>query len=308
MADVENQAGAGGNSQAAKQKMKSVANILTIDVEEWYAEKIFKGFKPKKDKDYVLESTFPLLDLLEKYNIKATFFVVGTVLQKYPSLIKKIDKQGHEIACHGFSHKPLHWLTPKEFEGEIVEYRKIIYQTTQKYPKGFRAPSCSLTNTTKWALPILKKHGFIYDSSILPLKLGNYGVDSAPQRPYCIDFNDVCKEKDNGLIEFPIHVVRFCGIPFVAVGGFYFRLYPLWLNRWLITTLNKNGVQANVYIHPWELNPKTPIAEMSMAGRFVTYIGIKDSFQKFEKMIKGHQFSKIEDNLEQYLGRKHIKK
>ena len=101
-------------------------NYFTVDVEEWYCEKVFKGFRPDKSKNHVTGPMSSILKLLDKYKVKGTFFVLGSIVEKYPELIKEIDKRGHEVACHGYSHKPLHKISPKEFEDEIIKCKKLI--------------------------------------------------------------------------------------------------------------------------------------------------------------------------------------
>jgi len=267
--------------------------MFTVDLEEWYCDKIFPGFNPDKSKDYVIRSTRPLLRLLEKYNIKAIFFVLGSILDKHPDLIKEIHEKGHEIASHGYSHKTLFKLTPDEFEKEIVKSRKMIHKITGKYPKWFRAPSFSLSNKTKWALPILKKHGFKYDSSIFPFESRYYGVNGCPQEPYMINFDDVRKKKDCGIKEYPIQIIKILKIPYIITGGFYFRLYPNWFINFWIRRLNNKGRQVMLFVHPWEFNKTIPKADISAFGKFVTYYGINRSLKKLERLIRKNKFNKF---------------
>lgn len=267
-------------------------NFFTVDLEEWHCEKIFPGFNPDKCNDLVIDSTLPLLKLLDKYNVKATFFVLGTVIEKYPFLIKEIDKKGHEIASHGYSHTPIIKLTKESFEKEIIKCKKLTYKAIKKYPVGFRAPSFTLSNETKWILPILKKHGFKYDSSIFPFKSRYYGVEYASKIPYKISFDDVRVESDCGITEYPIQIIRILGIPFIITGGFYFRLYPIWFIKIAISYLNIKNVPINLFIHPWELHRDLPKTGMNWFGRFITYYGL-GKVKKLEALIKKHKFGCI---------------
>ena len=179
--------------------------ILSFDLEFWYNSKFLKKYLASDNfKDYVYESTIPLLELLKKYNIKATFFVLGKLAKNYPDLVEKIHQDDHEIASHGYSHKTLDELNKSEFEEEIAISIEILKKITGYPPKGFRAPNFSLNNKTKWALEILEKYNFKYDSSIFPFKTPLYGSFKAPLKIYKISKEDVYKEDENAkILEFP---------------------------------------------------------------------------------------------------------
>ncbi len=159
--------------------------ILTFDLEFWHNSEFLKNYVPpnaENQPNYVLESTLPILELLKNKGIKAVFFVLGKLAEKYPDLIKKISDEGHEIASHGYSHKSLQDLKEKDFEKEITLTNEILKKITGKYPSLFRPPAFSLEKNNKWALDILKKYnlkcvlknpafaGGIY-FRIMPLKL-----------------------------------------------------------------------------------------------------------------------------------------
>ena len=167
--------------------------VLSFDLEFWYNSEFLKKYVPPRAEnqpDYVLESTLPLLDLLKENGVKATFFVLGKLAEKYPTLIQKIFDEGHEIASHGYSHKSLQDLKEENFEKEIVLTNEILKKITGEYPSLFRAPAFSLKKDNKWALNILKKHnlknlskgpafsGGIY-FRIMPLRLFLYYLKAA---------------------------------------------------------------------------------------------------------------------------------
>ncbi|MGM5482993.1 MAG: polysaccharide deacetylase family protein [Nanobdellota archaeon] len=263
-------------------------NYFTVDLEEWNSNKIFSGFKPRENYDYIKETTYPLIDVLEKSNVKATFFVKGTVLEKYPELIKVIHKKGHEIACHGYSHLPLYKLDKAEFEKEIIICKKLTKKITGNYPKGFRAPHFSLTNETKWALKILKKQGFTYDSSIFPLNTGFYGrTKNNIIKPYNICFDDIYKEEESGFLEYPIQILNLIKLPLVISGGFFFRLYPNLIIKKCINYLNNKKRPIIFFIHPWELQG-LPKSEMPIFAKLFTHYRTKSGLKKLEKLLESN--------------------
>src|SRR4030042_4438573 len=181
-----------------------VVNALAIDTEEWYHSELVEG--RRSDVSLVGKATQPILDLLDRYQIKASFFIVGELADQNPDFIKSIFNKGHEIGCHGFTHKPLWKLNENIFREELDHFHSVMERILGKVKiKGFRAPSFSLDNRTKWALKILLDFGYQYDASIFPVKLNPlYGVSGAPTRPYRISFRDVREEDPQSpLLEFP---------------------------------------------------------------------------------------------------------
>jgi len=210
--------------------MKHVS-ILTFDLEFWYNSDFIKRHLPRNCDnldDMVLDSTNQLLILLRKNKTKATFFVLGSLAEKYPEIIVQIAKDGHEIASHGYSHKVISKLTPVEFESEIKKSVKILNDIVGKKPIGFRAPIFSLNNDTKWAIRILKKYGFRYDSSVFPSRTQPFLGGDVSSTVYPLSEEDVFLADAKGrFLELPLAVYE--GIPGLKIpiaGGFYFRLFP----------------------------------------------------------------------------------
>ncbi|OGZ24150.1 MAG: hypothetical protein A3A08_00070 [Candidatus Nealsonbacteria bacterium RIFCSPLOWO2_01_FULL_41_9] len=251
-------------------------------------------------KDYLEESVFPLLDCLYKHKAKATFFITGKVVEKYPELIKRIHQEGHEISCHGFSHRNLNTFSPSELDKEIEKLIELIENITGRKPKGFRAPSFSLNNQTRWVLPILSKHELKYDSSVFPARTPFYGVANAPKDYiYRISFKDVSKiDPGSPLIEVPLAVYSFLGIRIPIAGGVYFRLLPLWLYKILLKGAISQQGTVNLYFHPHELYQETPIPRQgSWLRKKIKYFGVKDSFKKLDNLLSIFNFDSIENIL-----------
>lgn len=273
-------------------------NALSIDLEHWWCNEFLRDYIPK-NKEYQMEkSLIPLLKLLDKYHTKATFFVLGEVAENYPELVDRIFENGHEIACHAYSHRTLYELGKEGFDEEI----KISVRILKKYkPIGFRAPSFSVNNTTAWVFDILEKHKFKYDSSIFPIKTEIYGVPNAPLKIYRPSKMDVAKIDIEGkIVEFPLTVLRYAGLNIPVAGGFYLRVLPLWFIVRAIKAVNRER-PAIIYIHPWEVYPGTPRIDAPFKSRFIANHGINSAFKKLENLVKEFNFKTVREVLDDVL-------
>ncbi len=254
-------------------------NALTIDLEDWFQvynlSKIIKYEDWDKKEKRIEENTHKILRILAKHKTHATFFVLGWIADKFPNLVKEIYDCAHEIACHGYSHKPIFELTKTEFEQDLDRAVKSIKNATGVTPLGYRAPSFSITNDTLWALDVLHKKGFKYDSSMAPVKHPDYGIKGIPNHPFRI----------KGILEIPL--TTYHALP---IGGGYFRIYPYWLTKYII---KKNNF-AMFYLHPWELDPKLPRCDMPLLKQFRHYTGLKTTENKFIKLLKDFKFDRID--------------
>ena len=275
-------------------------NALCIDLEPWYSAELVRKYLPETEgdeDDQVIESVTPILNLLDRYKTRATFAVLGIVAERYPQLVKDIFNKGHEIASHAYSHRMLQDLGQEAFEDEIKKSVALLASITGEHPIGFRAPSLSLNNATRWALPILLKYGFRWDASICPIRTFLYGAPGAPLYPYRPSLHDVTKEDVNGqLVELPMTTLGL-GVRFPVAGGFYFRVSPLWLTKSAIRRVNRTR-PVNVYIHPWETYPNTPrVRNMPLFHRFVTYCGIGSVLDKLERILAEFEFRPVREVL-----------
>lgn len=268
-------------------------NAFSIDLEYWWCNEFLDRYLPANRKDYFKESLKPLLDILDKYNTRATFFVLGIVAERYPEVIEDIYSRGHEIACHAYSHQSIDKLGKDGLEEEIKKTLKYI----GKYdPKGFRAPNFSLNKNTTWAFEILEKYGFRYDSSIFPIKTMLYGVPDAPIGIYRPSQEDITiNNPDGAIIEFPLTVLKM-GINIPVAGGFYLRVLPIWFLKWAIKQVNKTR-PAVIYIHPWETYADIPKIKTPSLSRFIAYHGVGSSLQKIEALLKEFTFSTVREVL-----------
>jgi polysaccharide deacetylase family protein (PEP-CTERM system associated) len=272
-------------------------NAFTVDLEYWWNNEYFNEYKFEKNDDLLIESTKKLLDLLDENKVSATFFVLGQVAEKYPDLIELISNEGHEIASHGYSHKMLYQMDKNEFENEIKKSIKILTKITHEKPRGFRAPCFSINNDTKWALDILEKYNFKYDSSIFPIKTKLYGMPKAPPEFYKPSKTDLSTIDSNGKIsEFPLTVIKILGKNIPLAGGFYLRTMPLRLLNAGLKHVSKTRPIV-LYIHPREIDLNTPVLPLSWKSKFIVYNGVNSTLKKLKVLIKNFKFTSIEEVL-----------
>jgi len=272
-------------------------NALAIDTEEWFHSELLGGQRPPVFQ--APEATQQVLDLLDHYQVKASFFVVGEVAARHPELLRLIHEKGHEIGCHGFSHQPLWKLNESLFEKELKEFHAVVEGILGKLTvKGFRAPCFSLDNRTRWALRVLVGFGYQYDASIFPVKLNpQYGVNGAPTHPYRISLEDVRKEDPSSpLMEFPTPPLRLWKFKFPIAGGFYLRILPISFLHWGLKRINRQQPFL-LYFHPWEGYLNTPRLEVSVVNRFISYSGIPSALRKLEFLLKHFKFSRVDQVL-----------
>lgn len=219
-------------------------NAMTVDLEDW-AQAVLGPGHPITP--HVNDNVRRVLDLLDKAGVKATFFALGKVCEACPSLLPAVADAGHEIASHGYGHELLYHLTPARFEQDVRRSIELIEAQTGRRPTGYRAPAFSITEKTRWALPILASLGFRYSSSVFPIRGRRYGLPQAPREPFRWPGCD--------LIECPMTTFRLFGRTWPACGGGYTRLWPGRVMEWAIAQRNARNAPAVVYLHPYELAP-----------------------------------------------------
>ena len=200
-------------------------NLLGIDFEEWYHPELIQPYiKNQKTTPKIIAGIDKILNLLRKNDTLATFFVVGELLEHTPELLDKIIDNGHEIGFHTMHHTNLnHNGFKDDFDLEVKKFAEL----TGKKSKGFRAPTFSINSSSSWAIDILEKNNYLYDSSIVPAKTSMYGNPEAEQKPYNITSKSLEKNDPNGkLKEFPLLTTKFLGKKIPAAGGFYLRSLP----------------------------------------------------------------------------------
>lgn len=272
-------------------------NLLGIDFEDWYHPELVEPFVPKNKKiPSMFKGLDKILDLLRKTNTKATFFLVGELLENNPEIIDKINSEEHEIGFHTMKHTRLDAPNfQSTFNEELEKFRKI----TSGKSKGFRAPTFSINEKSSWAIDELVKNGYKYDSSIIPTQTNMYGIPNAQKSPYKITSSNLKKNNDDGsLIEFPLMVTKFLGKTIPAAGGFYLRTLPLKIIKDAIKKYEKKNFPATFYIHSWELTPEyIPQIKLPLKNQFITFHKIEKSFSKMEQLLEEFEFSTFNEYL-----------
>ena len=269
-------------------------NILGIDFEEWYHPELIKNHvKIDQRIPKVFKGIDTILDLLNKHNVSATFFVVGEILQHSPELIDKIISNNHEIAFHTMHHDRIdspNFLN--NFDDELNEFQKL----TNNKSKGFRAPTFSLNDKSSSIIKILEKYDYIYDSSIMPAKTSMYGNPNANKKPYKITSENLESNSENGkLWEFPLMVTKLLGKQIPAAGGFYLRTLPLSIIKNAIKNYEKKSMPACFYVHSWELTPELmPRIPLSKKNNFITYHNIEKTLPKLDQLLLNFSFTSFQ--------------
>ncbi len=273
-----------------------IRNALTVDVEDYFQVSAFaKNIKYDDWDNYPLrveQNTNRLLDLFDEQEIKATFFVLGWVAERKQELIKNIASRGHEVACHGYSHQLIYNQSKDVFREETLRSKSILEDLVQKPILGYRAASYSITDASRWALDILAEAGFLYDSSIFPIRHDRYGIPDATEHPH-----QLTTSGGNAIVEFPLSTAKLLGYKLPIAGGGYFRLYPYMLTKAGLSQVNKRDEPFIFYLHPWEIDPEQPRIKTSFLSRFRHYNNLDKCEARLQQLIKDFSFCTVLDVL-----------
>ena len=269
-------------------------NILGIEFEDWFHPELIQKYISKENNEpRVVEGINKIIELLRKNETKATFFVVGELLEFKPELLDIILENEHEIAFHTMKHTRIDLPNRREqFQDEIKQFDKL----TGGRSKGFRAPSFSLNSNSSWLIDVLEENNYEYDSSVVPVKTSMYGIPNAERKPYKISRNFLEGDSIEGkIIEFPLLVTKFLGKKIPAGGGFYLRTLPLRVIENAIKSYEKEKMPGVFYIHSWELTPEfMPRINLSKKDNFITYHNINKAYNKMEDLLKKYEFTSFE--------------
>lgn len=256
---------------------------MTVDVEDYFQVSAFEKTLPQSIWSSmparVEFNTREILNLFAKHHVQATFFVLGWVADKFPSLVHDIAQGGHEVASHGFWHQRVDTQTPAEFSRDVERSKKLLEDLTGKAVLGYRAPTYSINIKTQWALAILEECGYQYSSSIYPVKHDIYGWPSAPRFPFTAT--------PGGLIEIPISTLKWGNRNIPCGGGGYFRLFPYTFSRWATQKINEKEKKPTIfYFHPWEIDPQQPVQpNLTFKTKFRHYHNLSTMKDKIERLL-----------------------
>ena len=237
-------------------KADALLNAMSVDIEDWFQVGAFETVIDRADWDQlehrVERNTNAVLNLFDEAGIKATFFILGWVAERYPALMQQIAGAGHEIANHGYDHARVFTLSPDQFRDDLDRSRKILEDTSGQKVIGYRAPSFSIDQRTPWAHQILAEQGYAYSSSVAPIHHDHYGWAGSPR----FAWKPLAQSE---LIELPVTTVKLGRRILAAGGGGFFRLLPYGLYERSIRKMQRDdGHGAIFYFHPWEIDPEQP--------------------------------------------------
>jgi polysaccharide deacetylase family protein (PEP-CTERM system associated) len=273
-------------------------NAFSIDVEDYFqvaalAPAISRESWP--DREYRVEANTELiLKLLDEKGVRGTFFVLGWVAEKSPSLLKRIAGAGHEVACHGYSHQLIYNQTPEVFREETTRAKRHLEDVLGQPVLGYRAASFSVTKDSLWALDTLIDLGFKYDSSIFPIRgHDRYGIPGAS-----VETGPVTAPSGRTIVEFPMSAATFFGVQVPVSGGGYFRILPYWITRAGLKQLNEQaGRPFTFYLHPWEVDPGQPRVKVKAFSRFRHYTNLHKTEGRLRRVLGDFAFSTMRDVL-----------
>ncbi|MEG3146063.1 XrtA system polysaccharide deacetylase [Sphingomonas sp. RT2P30] len=266
-------------------------HALSVDVEDWFQVGAFEKVIDRDDWDSlssrVERNTDAVLALFAESGVKATFFTLGWVAQRYPALIRRIVEQGHELASHGWDHRRVFTMDARSFAADLARTRETLQDAGGVSVSGYRAPSFSIDQRTPWAHQVLAEQGYGYSSSVAPVRHDHYGWPEAPRfafRPLA----------DADLIELPVTVANVAGRT-LATGGGFFRLLPAALTHFAIRQVTGEGHAAIFYFHPWEIDPDQPrVANAPARSRLRHYSRLGAMAGKLRTLIGRHDWGRMD--------------
>jgi polysaccharide deacetylase family protein (PEP-CTERM system associated) len=250
-----------------------IRNAMTIDVEDYFQVSAFAPYIARASwpgRECRVEANIErILAILDAGGVRATFFTLGWIAERYPAMVKRIVAGGHELASHGYGHLRASDQDRAAFMQDISSSKAILEDLGGQAVLGYRAPSFSIGQQNLWALDALQEAGYRYSSSIYPVRHDHYGMPDAPRFAWH-------PNGAGGLLEVPITTVRMGARNLPAGGGGYFRLLPYALSRWMMRQVNeRDGQSAIFYFHPWEIDPGQPRPEgINLKTRFRHYVNL----------------------------------
>lgn len=269
-------------------------NGLSFDIEDWFQVYNYEGIIPRDTWDQcesrVRPNTERILELLRPRSVRATFFVLGWVAERDPDLVRLIRDAGHEVGTHGYYHRRVVDMTPEEFRLDLERSLDVLARAGVTEVLGFRAPSFSVVESTRWSLEILAQQGLRYDSSIFPTGVHpDYGIPDAPLDPHSVR---------EDLWEVPLTVIEIAGRRLPVGGGGYFRLLPYAATSWAMRRVNRQGRPVVVYLHPWELDPGQPRVETSRWRTFRQTVNLDKTGKRLERLLEEFEFCPLQEMID----------
>jgi len=273
-----------------------ILNAMTIDVEDYFQVSAFDDHVPRAEWDRlesrVCRNTERLLTMFEQADVRATFFVLGWVAERFPGLVRQIHSGGHELASHGYSHRLVYDTSPEEFRLDLRRARAALEAAASAPILGYRAPSFSITRRSLWALDVLVSEGYVYDASIYPIHHDRYGISDWPREIQRLE------RPAGSLWELPGSTVRWAGANFPIGGGGYFRLLPYgWTRRGIVRLNTVERRPAVFYLHPWEIDPDQPRIAKGGLSSVRHYRNLDKTEERLRRLLGEFRFGPVSEVL-----------
>ncbi len=268
-------------------------NAMSVDVEDYFQVSAFAATTRREDWDRypsrVERNVDVILELFDGQDVKATFFTLGWIAEKYPEILRRIVAGGHEVASHGYHHIRVTEQTPEEFRADVRRTKATLEDLSGTPVRGYRAASFSVDSRTPWAFEILAEEGHAYSSSVYPIRHDLYGMPEAPRFPFHPDGG-------KGLLEIPVTTVKVLGHNFPCGGGGYFRLLPYTLSRWAMRRVNAADEQSCIfYFHPWEIDPGQPrVSGLAFKSRFRHYTNLGRMQHRLRTVLSEFSWDRVD--------------
>ncbi len=269
-------------------------NVMSVDVEDYFQVAAFADRIPPDEWGRwpcrVEANVERILVLFDEHGVKATFFTLGWIAERYPGLVRRISANGHEIASHGYGHQRASEMSRSAFRQDVVRAKALLEDIAGVAVRGYRAPSFSIGQSNLWALDELVAAGYAYSSSIYPIAHDHYGMPHAPRFPYR-------PARCPQLLELPPTTVKLAGRNLPAAGGGFFRLLPYAVSRRLIERVNRlEGQPCMFYFHPWEVDPDQPrVPGASARSRFRHYVNLQRMEGKLRRLLKDFRWGRADE-------------
>jgi polysaccharide deacetylase family protein (PEP-CTERM system associated) len=272
----------------------AMCNALTIDVEDYFHVSALTPYVARTEWDgregRVEKNVERIQAMLQEYRVRATFFTLGWVAERYPQLVRRIVDDGHELASHGFAHKRANEQSPEAFFSDIQLAKIVLEDISGVEVRGYRAPSFSIGPANEWAFECIERAGYRYSSSIYPIRHDHYGA------PGALRFTHDVRER---LVEMPVTTMRLFGRNWPAGGGGYFRLMPYAMSRWLLRRVNRVDQQPAIfYFHPWEIDDAQPrVPGIDARTRFRHYVNLHRTERRLRQLLFDFDWGRLDEVL-----------
>lgn len=269
----------------------TITNALTIDVEDYFQVSAFAPYIARADWEQcecrVERNVQRILAMLAQRDIRATFFTLGWIAERYPQLVREIVAAGHELASHGYGHERASDMSHAAFANDVDRSKKLLEDLTGVDVRGYRAPSFSIGVGNLWAFDALARAGYQYSSSVYPIHHDHYGMPDSPRFAYRVG---------TGLLEVPATTLRMFKRNMPTSGGGYFRLLPYELSRWMLTQVNRRDREPAIfYFHPWEIDPGQPrVPGVDLRSRFRHYVNLSRNEAKIGRLLDDFRWGRMD--------------